>query len=307
MSTTNVSVLTGSVQLDRILGGPGLAPGSLLELFGDQGTGKTTLSLELINDVQENSGQAAFLDVEHSLDVDYAKRVGVRPDELLFSQPDTGEQALDICLKLVESDAVRLIVVDSAAALLPASERGNDYEEDTGHHQSGMLSGALRKLSPRLEQTGTVLLFTNQVRSRLNRTVGPDETTPGGNALKFYADVRMKLSDADRIKRANTVIGRRITVDVEKNRDAPPDQSIELDLLFDRGICPYGDLLDAGRRQGLIERNGGAFHYHEHTLGGNRRAVRDRLRKNPDLYKKLRNELDQMVNVDEVDHPDRGA
>ena len=292
MPSSDSPVSTGSIQLDRILGGQGLPVGSMVEVFGNQGTGKTTLALELITSIQERGETAAFLDAEHSIDTDYAGRVGVQADEMLFSRPDDGEQALDICMKLVESNAVRLVVVDSAAALVPGNELEGGFDDGTGEAQSSMLAGALRKLSARIEQSGTVLIFTNQVRSRPERSVGPDETTPGGNALKFYADARIKLGLIDQIHRNNSVIGRRIEVDVKKNRTAPPDQSIELDLLFDRGICPYGDLLDEGRRQDLIEQTADGFTYGQNILGRDRDAVRERLHQDPSLCDTIRRKLD---------------
>lgn len=293
MGNREVAICTGSIQLDRILGGSGMPEGTMVELFGDQGTGKTTLALELIHSVQNRDEQAAFMDVEHSLDIDYARRVGIQPDDLLFSQPKTGEQALDICQKLVQSNAVRLVVVDSAAALVPGDELEEGFDKGTGGAQSSMLSGALRKLSPRLEESRTILIFTNQVRSRPDRSVGPDETTPGGNALKFYADVRIKLDLIDQIKRSNSVIGRRIEANVKKNRNAPPDRSIELDLLFDRGICPYADLLDEGCRQGLFEQTPDGFMYGQNALGRDRDTARERLRQNPDLCDRIRSELEE--------------
>ncbi len=284
---------TGYLVLDEILGGEGVPTGCLAEVFGDQGTGKSTLALELLQSVQSRDGQAAFLDVEHSLDVNYAQQLGVRPDDLLFSQPESGEETLDITEKLVDTGAIDLIVVDSVAALQPGNEHGQSLRGDSGSSQSQLLSAALRTLVPRVKRTDTLLLFTNQVRTRVNSSFGPEETTPGGNALKLYAAVRLRLERRSELSRGDSVIGHQIEVDIVKNRFAPPDRSTSLDLLFDRGFCPYGDLLDAGRKRGVIKRRSGEFRFGQIKLGTDRNTVRRRMEQDDELYRSLRTAVER--------------
>lgn len=292
MNDHTQGIPTGSIQLDEILGGSGLPDGTIAELFGEQGTGKSTLALELIQSVQERNGSTAYIDAEHSLDVDYAKNIGIRPDALLFAQPDTGDEALDIVRELIDTERLDLVVVDSAAALVPGQELERNFDEETSHELAELLSNALRKISPTVKQSGTVLCFTNQVRSRLNRPAGPDETTPGGNALKFYSSVRINLEQVSPIEKRDRTIGRRIRVHVVKNRSAPPDQSAEVDLLFDRGICPFGDLLDAGLDHGIVEQRSGEYVAENTSLGRNRHQVRSTLEQDPSLTTLLRERVE---------------
>ncbi len=286
------AITTGSIRLDHILGGEGVPSGTIVEVFGGPDAGKSSFALQLVHSVQSRSdgGEAVYIDTEHALDPGYADRIGVDLDSLVFSQPDSGEQALDIARKMAESGAVKLIVIDSAAALVPEKEREERFDEDRDMRQSKLLARGLRRLAPRIEQAGAVLLFTNQLRTRVDASFGPDETTPGGNALKFYTSIRIRMDPEEPIEKGGQMAGTRVRIQVVKNRTAPPNRSVVVDLLYDRGICPYGDLLDAGLQEKIVQSDP-SWTFRGEQLGTSREEVRRRLESSDDLRTALREEV----------------
>lgn len=256
---------TGSVTLDRALGVGGLPRGRVIEIFGSESSGKTTLTLHAIAQAQALGGVAAFIDAEHALDVSYAKKLGVRTEELLISQPDTGEQALEITEHLVRSGAVDLIVIDSVAALVPRAEIEGEMGDAHMGVQARLMSQALRKLTGAVSRSGTCIIFINQTRMKIGVVFGNPETTTGGNALKFYASVRCEIRRAGNLKDGENVIGTRTKVKVVKNKVAPPFQEAEFDIIYNRGVSRAGEVLDLGTTLGLVDKAGS--HY---TLGAER-------------------------------------
>src|SRR5688572_11355817 len=252
-----VSVIpTGSVALDRALGVGGYPRGRVVEIFGHESSGKTTLTLHAIAQVQAQGGIAAFIDAEHALDVTYARKLGVRVEDLLISQPDTGEQALEITEHLVRSGAVDLIVVDSVAALVPRAEIEGEMGDAHMGVQARLMSQALRKLTGAVSRSGTCIIFINQIRMKIGIVFGNPETTTGGNALKFYSSVRLEIRRAGNLKEGDNVVGTRTKVKVVKNKVAPPFQEVEFDVLYGAGISRAGEVLDLGVQLGLVEKAG---------------------------------------------------
>jgi recombination protein RecA len=247
---------TGSVGLDRALGVGGYPRGRVVELFGNESSGKTTLTLHAIAQVQAQGGVAAFIDAEHALDVNYARKLGVRVEELLISQPDTGEQALEITEQLVRSGAVDLIVVDSVAALVPRAEIEGEMGDAHMGVQARLMSQALRKLTGAVSRSGCCIIFINQIRMKIGVVFGNPETTTGGNALKFYSSVRMEIRRTSNLKDGESVVGTRAKVKVVKNKVAPPFQEVEFDLLYGVGIHRAGEVLDLGVQAGLVDKSG---------------------------------------------------
>ncbi|MFH1523414.1 MAG: recombinase RecA [Chloroflexota bacterium] len=275
------AIPTGSLSLDLALGIGGIPRGRITEIYGPESSGKTTLCQHIVAEIQKRGGTAAYVDMEHALDPTYAAKCGVDVDNLLVSQPDTGEQALEITETLVRSGAVDLVVIDSVAALVPRSE----IEGDMGDAQMGsmarLMSQALRKLSGAINQTKTSVVFTNQLRMKIGVMFGNPETTTGGNALKFYASVRLDVRRIQSIKVGAEVVGNRTRVRVVKNKVAPPFRQAEFDIMYNEGISKVGDLIDLGSQLGVIDKRGAFFSYKDTRLGQGRENAKDFLRQNP--------------------------
>jgi len=274
---------TGSLSLDIALGVGGVPRGRVTEIYGPESSGKTTICQHIIAEVQKMGGVAAFVDMEHALDPVYAARVGVDIDNLLVSQPDTGEQALEITETLVRSGGVDIVVIDSVAALVPRSEIEGDMGDATMGVQARLMSQALRKLSGAINQTKTTVIFTNQLRQKIGVMFGNPETTTGGNALKFYASVRLDVRRIQAIKVGDEVIGNRTRVKVVKNKVAPPFRTAEFDIMFNEGISKSGDILDLATKFEVVQKRGAFFSYGDIRLGQGRENAKDYLRQNPDL------------------------
>jgi len=282
---------TGSLSLDIALGVGGVPRGRITEIYGPESSGKTTICQHIIAEVQKVGGVAAFIDMEHALDPVYAARVGVDIDNLLVSQPDTGEQALEITETLVRSGGVDIVVVDSVAALVPRSEIEGDMGDATMGVQARLMSQALRKLSGAINQTKTSVIFTNQLRSKIGVMFGNPETTTGGNALKFYASVRLDVRRIQAIKMGDEVIGNRTRVKVVKNKVAPPFRTAEFDIMFNEGISKSGDILDLATKFEVVQKRGAFFSYGDIRIGQGRENAKEYLRSNPDLM----NEIDTVI------------
>jgi recombination protein RecA len=281
-------IATGSLSLDIALGGVGVPRGRVVEIFGPESSGKTTLTLHIIASAQKAGGVAAFIDAEHALDPSWAKRLGVRLDDLLVSQPDTGEQALEICELLVRSNAVDVIVIDSVAALIPRAEIEGEMGDSHVGLQARLMSQALRKLTGAISRSKTTVIFINQIREKIGVMFGNPETTPGGRALKFYSSVRIDVRRTQTIKEAETSIGARTRARVVKNKIAPPFRDAEFDIMFDRGISYEGDLLDLAVLGNIVEKSGAWFNYKTTRLGQGRENAKQFLKDNPDLAEEIR-------------------
>jgi len=275
---------TGSLALDKALGVGGLPRGRVVEIFGPESSGKTTLALHAVAAAQKTGGIAAFIDAEHALDVGYARKLGVNCDELLVSQPDTGEQALEIADMLVRSGAIDVVVIDSVAALVPRAEIEGEMGDSHMGLQARLMSQALRKLTGTLSKTLTTLIFINQIRMKIGVVFGNPETTTGGNALKFYASVRMDIRRVTPIKDGQEVIGSRTRVKVVKNKIAPPFKEAEFDIIYGEGISSTGDLLDVGVEAGVVEKSGSWYSFNGERIGQGRQNVKKFFDDNPDLY-----------------------
>ncbi|PIQ81663.1 MAG: recombinase RecA [Candidatus Omnitrophica bacterium CG11_big_fil_rev_8_21_14_0_20_64_10] len=282
---------TGSVSLDAALGVGGLPRGRVVEIFGPESSGKTTLTLSVIAQAQKAGGVAAFIDAEHAFDPTYAGKIGVNTKDLLISQPDTGEQALEIAEMLVRSNAVDIVVVDSVAALVPRAEIEGQMGDAHVGLQARLMSQALRKLTGAISKSKTCLVFINQLREKVGIMFGNPETTPGGRALKFYSSVRLDIRRTEYIKRNDVVVGSHVRVRVVKNKVAPPFKQAEFDILYDEGISKDGDLLDLGTKLGLLQRTGAWLLYGEVKLGQGRENARAFLRENPKLGRELEQKL----------------
>jgi len=281
------AVSTGSLALDIALGVGGLPRGRVVEIYGPEGSGKTTVALSTCANMQKNGGVAAFVDAEHALDPVYARKLGVDIDNLLVSQPDTGEQALEITEMLVRSGAVDIVIIDSVAALVPRAEIEGEMGDQHVGLQARLMSQALRKLTGAISKTNTLVLFTNQIRMKIGVMFGNPETTSGGNALKFYSSVRLDIRRIGAITQGEDVIGNQVRVKVVKNKVAPPFKKAEFDILYGEGISKEGDLIDLGVNAGVIQKSGAWYSYGEERLGQGRENVRVFLKENPDLYEKL--------------------
>ncbi len=280
-------IRTGALALDKALGIGGLPRGRIIEIYGPESSGKTTLALHAVSEAQRQGGIAAFIDAEHALDTVYARKLGVDCDELLVSQPDTGEQALEIADMLVRSGAVDIIVIDSVAALTPRAEIEGEMGDAHMGLQARLMSQALRKLTANISKTMTTLIFINQIRMKIGVVFGNPETTTGGNALKFYASVRMDIRRIGAIKEGQEVIGNRTRVKVVKNKLAPPFQEAEFDIMYGEGISAAGDLLDNGVAVGAIEKSGSWYSYDGDRIGQGRENVKRFFKENPDVYAAL--------------------
>ncbi len=281
----NIPVIsTGSIELDRALGIGGLPRGRVIEIFGPESSGKTTLALHAVANAQKQGGIAAFIDAEHALDTAYARRLGVNCDELLVSQPDTGEQALEIADMLVRSGAIDVMVIDSVAALVPRAEIEGEMGDAHMGLQARLMSQALRKLTATIGKTMTSVIFINQIRMKIGVMFGNPETTTGGNALKFYSSVRLDIRRIGAIKDGQDVVGNRTRVKVVKNKMAPPFKEAEFDIMYGEGISRAGDLLDVGVANGIIDKSGSWYAYNGERIGQGRENVKKFFRDNPDIF-----------------------
>ncbi|MCU0726934.1 MAG: recombinase RecA [Planctomycetes bacterium] len=280
-------ISTTSLALDLALGGRGFPRGRVVEVFGPESSGKTTLVSHVIAETQRSGGIAAFIDVEHAFDPTYARKLGVDLENLLISQPDTGEQALEICEMLVRSNAVDIVALDSVAALVPKAELEGDMGDSHVGLQARLMSQALRKLTGCVSRSNTCLLFTNQIREKIGVTFGNPETQPGGRALKFYSSVRVDLRRIGSIKDGEEVVGARIRATIVKNKVAPPFRKAEFDILFGEGISRSGDVLDLAADRGIVEKSGAWYSYKETRLGQGREKARDFLKQNRDLLDEI--------------------
>ena len=300
---------TGAISLDAALGVGGLPRGRVTEIFGPESSGKTTLALHAVAEVQKQGGIAAFIDAEHALDTVYARKLGVNCDELLVSQPDTGEQALEIADMLVRSGAIDIIVIDSVAALVPRAEIEGEMGDSHMGLQARLMSQALRKLTGTIGKTNTAVIFINQIRMKIGVMFGNPETTTGGNALKFYASVRLDIRRIGAIKDGQEVVGNRTRVRVVKNKTAPPFKEAEFDIMYGEGISITGDVLDLGVKLGVIEKSGAWYSYQGERVGQGRQNAKNFLRDNPDLFDRalveVRNALGMPVS--EVQEAGEGA
>ncbi len=289
------AIPTGSIALDIALGVGGIPRGRVTEIYGHESGGKTTLALHIVAEAQRMGGTAAYIDAEHALDPLYAARLGVDVNELLISQPDTGEQALEIADMLVRSGALDIIVVDSVAALVPRAELEGEMGDTHVGIQARLMSQALRKLTASINRSKTSVVFINQLREKIGVMFGNPETTPGGRALKFYSSVRLDVRRVDSIKQGTDVVGNRVRVKVVKNKVAPPFRQVEFDHMYAEGISREGGLLDVGLEMGLVEKSGAWFTYGTARLGQGRENAKDFLRQNPDVREELERQIRESV------------
>ena len=290
------AISTGALSLDYALGIGGVPRGRVTEIYGPESSGKTTLCLHIIAEAQKAGGLAAFIDAEHALDVNYAKRLGVDTPNLLLAQPDFGEQALEITDTLVRSNALDIIVIDSVAALVPRSEIEGEMGDATMAVQARLMSQALRKLTGAISKSKTSVIFINQLRSKIGVMFGNPETTTGGNALKFYASVRLDIRRIAAIKEGTDVVGNRTRVKIVKSKVAPPFKEVEFDILYNEGISKTGDLLDFAVNLGIIKKSGAWFTYNEDRFQG-REQFRQKLIELPDMYEKIRQEVKEKLGM----------
>ncbi|MCC6140612.1 MAG: recombinase RecA [Nitrospira sp.] len=291
------AISTGSLGLDIALGVGGLPRGRVIEIFGPESSGKTTMTLHCIAEVQKTGGVAAFIDAEHALDLNYAKKLGVQADDLLVSQPDTGEQALEIAETLVRSGAVDLIVVDSVAALTPRAEIEGEMGDSHMGLQARLMSQALRKLTAAIAKSQTTLIFINQIRMKIGVMFGNPETTTGGNALKFYASVRLDIRRIESVKEGQDVMGNRVRVKVVKNKMAPPFRQAEFDIMFSEGISKTGELVDIGVEKKIIDKSGAWYSYKGERVGQGRDAAREFLKNNLAAANEVEAKLRELAGV----------
>jgi recombination protein RecA len=291
------AISTGSLSLDIALGTMGVPRGRVIEIYGPESGGKTTLSLHIVAEAQKANGLAAFIDAEHALDVTYAKKIGVNTDDLLISQPDTGEQALEIAETLVRSGALDVLVVDSVAALVPKAELEGEMGDAQMGLQARLMSQALRKLTGSISKSKTTVIFINQLRMKIGVFFGNPETTTGGNALKFYASQRLDIRKMTSLKSGQDVIGFRTKVKVVKNKLAPPFREAEFDIIFGEGISREGDVLDLAADKGIIEKSGAWYSYKGDRIGQGRDNSRTFLKENPDIMKQIENEVREKMGL----------
>lgn len=294
-------ISTGSLGLDIALGVGGMPRGRVVEIFGPESSGKTTLSLHVISEAQKNGGVAAFIDAEHALDVGYAKKLGVNIDDLLISQPDTGEQALEIAETLVRSGAIDVIVVDSVAALVPRAEIEGEMGDSHMGLQARLMSQALRKLTAAISKSMTTVIFINQIRMKIGVMFGNPETTTGGNALKFYSSLRLDIRKVETIKDGQDITGNRVRVKVVKNKVAPPFKQAEFDILFNEGISKLGELIDIGIEKGVVEKSGSWYSYKGDRIGQGRENARQTLKDNAPMAKDIEVRIKEACGLQKVE------
>lgn len=281
------AIPTGSISLDLALGVGGIPRGRVIEIYGPESSGKTTLTLHIVAEAQRMGGVAAFVDAEHALDPEYAKKIGVKIDQLLISQPDTGEQALDIVEALVKSGGIDVVVVDSVAALTPKAEIEGEMDQQHMGLQARLMSHALRKLTAIVAKSNTTVIFINQLRMKIGIMFGNPETTTGGMALKFYSSVRIEIRKAAQIQAGEKIVGNRVKVKIVKNKVAPPFRTCEFDILYNEGISKYADVVNAGVRYGVVEKAGSWFAYNGQKLGQGIEGSRQYLKENPKIEKEI--------------------
>ena len=285
------AIPTGSISLDLALGVGGMPKGRIIEIFGPESAGKTSVVLHTVAEAQKRGGLAAFIDAEHALDPEYAKKIGVRINDLLISQPDNGEQALDIVESLVRSGVVDLVIVDSVAALTPRAEIEGEMGDQQIGLQARLMSKALRKLTAIAAKSSTTTIFTNQIRTKIGVMWGNPETTPGGKALKFYSSVRIELKRAAQIKLGEQIIGNRVKAKIVKNKVAPPFRTAEFDIFYNQGISYLGDLLNTGVKYGILNKGGAWFNYENQKLGQGMEASKVYLKENPKVAAEIANKI----------------
>ncbi|MFH1838476.1 MAG: recombinase RecA [Candidatus Kuenenbacteria bacterium] len=293
------AIPTGCLSLDIALGVMGVPRGRVTEIFGLEASGKTTLAQHIIAEVQKQGGIAAFIDAEHALDPEYAKKIGVNVNELLISQPDTGEQALEIVETLVRSNGIDVIVIDSVAALTPKAEIEGEMGDSHMGLQARLMSQALRKLTAIVSKTKTAVIFINQIRMKIGVFFGNPETTTGGMALKFYSSVRIEVRKAMQIKQVDRIIGNRVKAKIVKNKLAAPFKACEFDIMYNEGISITGDLLDLGVEYKIISKTGNSYYFKETKLGVGREVAKNFLKENPKLQKEIRNEIIKAIKENE--------
>jgi recombination protein RecA len=291
------AISTGSVSLDISLGVGGLPRGRIIEIYGPESSGKTTLALHAIAEAQKKGGIAAFVDAEHALDVGYARKLGVRTDDLLISQPDTGEQALEIVETLVRSGAIDVLVIDSVAALVPKAELEGEMGDAHMGLQARLMSQALRKLTGTISKSSTIVIFINQIRMKIGVMFGNPETTTGGNALKFYASMRLDIRRIGAIKDGEQVIGNRTRVKVVKNKVAPPFKEVEFDIMYGQGISREGDVLDLASNDNIVEKSGTWFSFEGERIGQGREQAKTFFREHPEILQKVEGKLFEKYNI----------
>jgi recombination protein RecA len=298
------AIPTGSLALDLALGIGGIPKGRITEIFGPESSGKTTLAQHIIAEAQKRGGTVAYIDAEHALDPAYASNCGVKVDELLISQPDTGEQALEITEALVRSSAVEVIVIDSVAALVPRAEIEGDMGDPQMGLQARLMSQALRKLAAAIGRSGTAVVFINQLREKVGIVFGNPEVTTGGRALKFYSSVRLELRRAETIKQGNEAIGSHVKAKVVKNKVAPPFRTAEFDIMFDHGISQEGNIIDTGLELGLLTKAGAFFSYGNTRLGQGRESAKSFLKENPALAQEIEEKIRASASTAHLASPD---
>ena len=285
------AISTGALSLDIALGVGGVPRGRIVEIYGPESSGKTTLALHIAAEAQKKGGIAAFVDAEHALDISYAKKLGVNADDLLVSQPDTGEQALEIAEVLVRSGAIDVLVIDSVAAMVPRAEIEGEMGDSHMGLQARLMSQALRKLTATINKSNCCVIFINQIRMKIGVMFGNPETTTGGNALKFYSSVRMDIRRIGAIKQGQDVIGNRTRVKIVKNKVAPPFKEVEFDIMYGEGVSRIGDLLDMATEAEIVEKSGAWFSYGEDRIGQGRENAKDFLKENPDIVADIEKKL----------------
>lgn len=291
---------SGSITLDVALGVGGYPKGRIIEIYGPESSGKTTFALQAIAEVQKEGGRAAFIDAEHALDPVYAKALGVNINELLLSQPDTGEQALEICEALVRSEAVNIVVIDSVAALVPQAEIDGEMGDSHVGLQARLMSQALRKLSGTINKTKTTAIFINQLREKVGIMFGNPETTPGGRALKFYASIRLDIRRAEQIKQGDQVIGNRTNIKVVKNKVAPPFKTASVDIMYGEGISKEGEIVDLAAEANIMEKSGAWYSYNGQKVGQGKENVKNYLKENIEIKEEIEKKIREHYGIDKT-------
>ncbi len=292
---------SGSLTLDIALGVGGYPKGRIIEIYGPESSGKTTFALHAIAEIQKEGGRAAFIDAEHSLDPDYARKLGVNINELLLSQPDTGEQALEICDALVKSEAVNIVVIDSVAALVPQAEIDGEMGDSHVGLQARLMSQALRKLSGSINKTNTIVIFINQLREKVGVMFGNPETTPGGKALKYYASVRLDIRRGEQIKQGTDIIGNKTNIKVVKNKVAPPFKTATVEIMYGQGVSKEGELVDLASEVGIIDKSGAWYSYMGEKIGQGKENVKLLFKDNPELMKEIEKKVREHYGLLEED------